>query len=112
MSGHREITHEEWKREGAAKFGDDVRNWAFECPACHHVAKASEWVDGGKPGMIAFSCVGRLREFARDAFAKGDGPCNYAGGGLFGLNPVRVKFPDGTTGDYFEFAALNAEPQS
>jgi len=38
----------------------------------------------------------------KDAFAEGDGPCNYAGGGLFRINPVSI---DGRELGVFEFAA-------
>ncbi|MBA9071867.1 hypothetical protein FHR71_005660, partial [Methylobacterium sp. RAS18] len=32
------------------------------------------------------------------------GPCNYAGGGLFKLNPVIVTGPDGSEHAMFDFA--------
>jgi len=43
--------------------------------------------------MAAFSCIGRLETPATDAFSGKKGPCNYAGGGLFQLNPIYVEYP-------------------
>ena len=52
---------------------------------------------------VAFSCVGRWSGSKREAFGTGEGPCNYAGGGFIGLNPVIVT--DGETENrVFEFA--------
>lgn len=89
------MTRDEWMQEGRRRFGDDVMNWRFVCPACGHVAAAKDWKDAGAPeGAVAFSCVGRYAGCQREAFGKGakeKGPCNYAGGGLFAINPVEVN---------------------
>ena len=102
-------THEEWTAEAKRRFGDDPMMWKFRCPACGHVAVVADWKSAGAPQeAVAFSCVGRWWTACRDAFSNvGDpGPCNYAGGGLISLNPVRVD-ADGR-GDYshrvFDFA--------
>ena len=86
------MTQQEWIAEGRRRFGDDQLKWKFVCPTCKHVAAVEDWNKAGAPkGAVAFSCVGRWMDTARDAFAKtGKGPCNYAGGGLFMLNPVNV----------------------
>lgn len=96
------MTKSEWQAEGKRRFGDNHRDWKFKCPACGHVASVQDYKDAGAvAGHVAFSCIGRnLKDGPRKAFGeKGKGPCNYAGGGLIGLNPVEV---DG--GHYFEFA--------
>jgi hypothetical protein len=85
------MTRDEWIAEGARRFGPDPMNWRFVCPACGHVATPVDWEAAGAPkGAFAFSCVGRWLPDAREAFANGPGPCNYAGGGLIGLNPTQV----------------------
>lgn len=91
----RELTFEQWNEEGERRFGTDRAKWRFVCPVCKHVASAQDWRDAGAPeGALAFSCVGRWLEAPRRAFEdSGVGPCNYAGGGLFRLNPVRVVRP-------------------
>jgi hypothetical protein len=95
------VKREEWVADGVRRFGADRFTWPFVCPACGHVATATDWRRAGAPdSAIAFSCIGRwLAAKPRDAFEKGPGPCDYAGGGLIGLNPVEV---DG--GRYFAFA--------
>ncbi|MGE3857262.1 MAG: VVA0879 family protein, partial [Dehalococcoidia bacterium] len=95
-----------WRAEAERLFGADAMRWRFECPACHHVATLQDWKDAGAPQESwAFSCVGRWLPFHRDAFGEdGPGPCNYAGGGLFRLNPQPLLFPDGSTHHAFAFA--------
>lgn len=94
VSGQKkEFTLDEWNAEGTKLFGDDKMKWAFKCPSCGHVATVSDWKDAGAPeGAVAFSCVGRYLSGPRRDFlnGSGEGPCNYAGGGLFKLNPVTV----------------------
>ncbi len=86
------MTLEEWLAEGERRFGPDKPAWRFVCPSCGYVASSREWKDAGAPeGAVAFSCVGRWTGSEQEAFAKGKGPCNYAGGGLIGLNPVHVE---------------------
>ena len=98
-------TIDEWKAEGTRRFGPDYMDWKYICPVCKTVTAVREWFEAGVPGQAAFSCIGRTREGSRDAFGgKGDGPCTYAGGGLFRLNPVTVTYPDGTIGQAFDFA--------
>jgi hypothetical protein len=97
------MTHTEWLAEAKRRFGDDPMAWKFVCPSCGHVASVKDWKDAGAPeGAVAFSCVGRYigddvdDKIARDkAFRNSGGPCNYAGGGLFRLNPVAVDFEEG-----------------
>jgi len=99
------MTEEAWQAEAARRFGPHVRDWKFVCPACGHTASLAECRAAGMPDTTwAFSCIGRWLPKCRDAFRKGDGPCNYAGGGLFGLNPVRVLRASGKTQDMFAFA--------
>lgn len=104
----RSVTHAQWIAEGRSLFGDDPLKWAFVCPSCGYVATVQDWVNEGESidsGKIAYSCVGRLRGTATEIFPSGPGPCNYAGGGLFQLNPVEVEYPNGNKVGMFEFAA-------
>lgn len=102
------ITQADWEAEGTRLFGPDKMQWRFVCPACGHIAAVKDWQAAGAPeGAVAFSCIGRWAGAKREAFGEGDGPCNYAGGGLIGLNPVRVLANNGKESNLFEFA----EPQ-
>lgn len=72
----------------------DPNEWRFVCPVCKHEASVSEYRAAGAPdSAIAFSCIGR--------WADGVG-CDYAGGGLFRLNPVHI---DGSEDRMFDFGA-------
>ncbi len=77
----------------------------FVCPSCGNVATPEDWHKAGAPAnTIAFSCVGRwMPNSTATIFEKGKGPCNYAGGGLFRLNPVIVESGDAKH-EIFEFA--------
>ena len=101
--GTREVNYEEWADEAKRLFGDDPMDWRFECPVCGYRARVRDWKDvGAISGEAGFSCLGRhLPEEQRDP--ENGGPCDYAGGGLFRLNPVIVHC-DGTTVEMFEFA--------
>lgn len=96
------MTLEEWHAKGVSLFGEDEWKWKFKCPACKHVASVKDYLDAGAPeNAVAFSCVGRWLHEKSDAFSNKPGPCNYAGGGLIGLNPVEIE---GRTGRLFDFA--------
>jgi len=95
---------EAWRAEAVRLFGPDPMAWRFECPVCHHIASLKDWMDAGAPeSAAAFSCLGRWTGADRQAFGGGKkkGPCNYAGGGLFKLNPVAIT---GVPHNVFAFA--------
>lgn len=104
----RTVTYEEWLAEAERRFGKNAMDWRFECPVCKHVASVKDWKDAGaSEGEVAFSCVGRRADKPRNAFEEeGKGPCNYAGGGLFRLNPVKVTGGPGGDHSVFEFATV------
>lgn len=88
------VLHADWVQEAVRRFGRDPKLWRFKCPVCGHVATVADYVAAGAPeGSIGFSCIGRWT---------GDG-CNYAGGGLFRINPVRVRMEDGHTTMVMDF---------
>jgi len=99
------VTHQEWEKEAIRRFGQDPMRWKFVCPSCGYVASVQDWKDAGATeGHVAFSCIGRNLGSEKEIFDKTGGPCNYAGGGLFGLNPVEVVFPEGKVIRVFNFA--------
>lgn len=109
----RRLRYDEWTAEARTRFGDDSLNWRFRCPSCGLVQSLGDFKEAGIPDaerVVAFSCIGRWRRGAAEAFRskahhdeRGDRGCNYAGGGLFKLNPVAVEAPDGSMHDVFEF---------
>jgi hypothetical protein len=108
----RATTHAQWLAEARSRFGADPMKWRFVCPSCGHVASIQDWgTAGAGEGEVAFSCIGRhvgdRAGTEKAAFSRSGGPCNYAGGGLFKLNPVAVDFEDGDEPRMtFEFAPV------
>lgn len=93
----RSLPHAEWIAEGRARYGSDWKAWAFVCPSCGQRQTIGEMISAGMPeSMFAFSCIGRAlnSEVELGKPTQGHG-CNYAGGGLFKLNPVTVTLPAG-----------------
>ncbi len=109
-TNHKTITRAEWIAEGTRRFGEAALAWRFVCPSCGHVATPKDWRDAKAPeGAVAFSCVGRyLSANGDNAFKRKGGPCNYAGGGLFKLNPVTVTDEEGKEHQVFAFAETEA----
>lgn len=105
VAGPTTMTEEEWRAEGKKLFGDDPMKWRFRCPSCDNAVIVEQYKAAGAPDTaIAFSCVGRwMPETTAQIFDKRKGYCNYAGGGLFGLNPITVIEQDGTEHHVFAF---------
>lgn len=83
-----------WRAEGQRRFGPDVMKWRFICPVCKTIQTPQDYKDtGAKETVVAFSCIGRWNGLTRG--------CDYAGGGLFRLNPVHVV---GHQDNLFDFA--------
>lgn len=99
------MTVKEWQDEAVRLFGKDSDHWRFVCPVCKYEATVEDYRKAGaSEDAIGFSCVGRWSG-GRDAFGeKGPGPCNYAGGGLFRLNPVKIVDEQGKEHDMMAFA--------
>jgi hypothetical protein len=98
------LTRQQWEAAGASRYGTDRMQWKFRCPSCGHIATPADYRSAGAPeNAVAFSCVGRWSGSESEAFAGKKGPCNYAGGGLFRLNPIAVT--DGANKhEMFDFA--------
>ena len=95
----RTTTESQYHEDAIRLFGDDMMKWRFICPACGHIASIEDYKNAGATvGAIAFSCVGRWLPNPQSMYTQSGGPCDYAGGGLFALNPVTIK----GKGDFFE----------
>ena len=105
------MTKAEWLAEAERRFGKDPMKWKFVCPACGFVQSTQDYKDAGAPSSAAaFSCVGRWSGHMKDdAFVTKKGPCNYAGGGLIHLNPIKVVDEDGQEHEVFAFAEPDPE---
>jgi len=91
------ITAEEWLAKGKELFGDNMLNWRFVCPGCGHVQTPQDFQpfqeQGATPDSARNECIGRYtggKSWLRDNLQKYNGPCDYAGYGLFSISPVVV----------------------
>lgn len=102
----------EWRQKGVELFGERMRLWRFVCPVCKTPQSAQDFIDTGMDKETAFSsiaqeCIGRHIPSSQKAISetkviKGK-PCNYAGYGLFKLNPLSVELEDGEVINVFDF---------
>jgi len=102
------MTPEEWEAKGKQLFGEDKMTWKFKCPLCHYVISTQDYNEAGaKESQVAFNCIGRYRKGSKKAIftenLKGNGPCDYTGGGLFNFNPVEIV-DEGKSIFLFDFA--------
>ena len=91
------MTRKEWEAEGVRRFGENRKNWKFICPVCGHVASVQDYLDvKADDGDIGIACIGRYsKERIFKAFGSNPknikkSPCDYAGYGLFQLNPIEI----------------------
>ena len=108
-------TLQEWLDEGAQRFGEDINNWRFVCPACGRVNIGREFKElGASTNSIYFNCIGRYNGKGAKWGGnrkKGEPPpefgCDWSAGGLFATlgNGDSVVNETGEEIDVFAFAA-------
>ncbi len=118
------MTQEEFLEEAKRRFGPNVRNWKFVCPACGTVQSVQQLLDaviesGGKKeevhGYIGYSCIGRFTgqgDAGISAHSKKqpwDKGCNWTLGGLMWIHELEVIMPDGHKRPTFELAPADAQ---
>ncbi len=101
------IDRNSWEKEGTKRYGKDKMKWKFRCPSCGKIQSTEDYKNAEAPeDAVAYSCVGRWNG-STGVMCKGDElGCNYAGGGLIQLNPIKVKLSNGRNNyhDIFDFA--------
>lgn len=104
-----EINVKDWLDKGVEKYGKDMSNWKFKCPACGHVSSGQDFINAGDIADSVYKiCIGRVNGKGVDGLKekdKGHG-CNWAAGGLFKTlgKGVIVCTPEHTKIDVFPFA--------
>ena len=99
-------TLEEWKAEGTKRFGKNIEDWKFICPACGKISSGREFKNAGaEPDDIYTNCIGRFTGKGSPQKNSKDG-CNWAAYGLLGTlgKGDIVKLPDGTEIEVFKMA--------
>ena len=104
-------THDDWIAEGKRRFGDDLRNWKFVCPACGRTNTGKEFEDAGAgPNKPYSTCIGRHNGKGANGMANHilipEYGCNWAAFGLLGTlgKGNIVVTEDGNEVDVFAFA--------
>jgi hypothetical protein len=98
MSELKKLTNEEWRDEARKRYPSSIDDIRFRCPSCDNVMSVKDYKDAGAdPGEIGVNCIGRSQGSKVTIGTRGKGPCNYAGFGLFKLNPIEVTGDDGVT---------------
>lgn len=101
------MTHDEWLARGKELFGENSLQWRMVCPGCGHVQTPNEFRPfkdrGATPDSARQECIGRYTGGRSWAYDGGEGPCDYAAYGLFGIAPVKVTTPDGKEHSCFAF---------
>lgn len=105
---------DEWIKQGVKLYGSDTKLWCFVCPICNTRQSIQDYLNAGidedkARESIAISCIGRELEnpqiaIGRNTPVKKGKPCNYAGYGLFRLNPINVEIENGEDVRVFAFA--------
>lgn len=111
VSGRLRMSADEWRAEGARRFGPNVRDWKFVCPICKTVQGVPDFYKAGfEPGKgevnkyLAFSCIGRFTNAGPwQGGAPGRG-CDWTLGGLFQVHSLVVIDEEGVEHPRFEFA--------
>lgn len=106
----RKLTLEEWLAEGEKRFGNDIKNWKFVCPACRRVNIASEFLEYTDDINVVYqNCIGRFNGKGISGFSASkkhtkDG-CDWAAYGLFGtLDRGLIVINEGKEVQVFDFA--------
>lgn len=77
------ITYETFIERLTEAFGNDNKQWKFECPMCHGIQSPQDFIDNKikEIDSVNFNCIGR--------YVKGKG-CDWTLGGLFQINELTV----------------------
>ena len=84
----KEYTHQQWLDELKSRFGENIMDWAFKCPACGKVSTIREFINAGAEIHDSYqNCIGRFNGKGRP-YLDGKGSykdgCDWAAYGLFG----------------------------
>lgn len=76
------IMFNDWVNQLKTTYGPDPKDWAFQCPGCHHVQTMGDFIALGVDGNSAYvECIGRHK--------KGVG-CDWAAYGFLTITKTKV----------------------
>lgn len=107
----------EWLAEAKRRFGDDPKEWKFQCPVCDHIQTLVDFEKLGRDPQLAYQeCIGRHLPNRASNLAgtpSKDGkksPCDFAAYGLFQFG-WKVINESGKAIPVFPFAPASAEAE-
>jgi hypothetical protein len=114
VPGPAKRTQDELVAELIARFGEDHRLWAFQCPQCHDIASAQDFKDALDAAHIdqdpfrylGQECIGRLLGAIDKSIPKGTYSgrgCDWVAYGLF-KGPEFIIMPNGNEVGSFAIA--------
>jgi hypothetical protein len=99
------VTREAWLRIGGELFGENPREWRFQCPSCGHIQSEREARERNAEvknlsDWIYFSCEGRHTPSVG---------CDWTLGGLFQIHTLEVVSDGGHVSRVMRFAHERAD---
>lgn len=98
VSGRDVFTINDWKFIGHVKYGDDLLDWKFKCPACGNVQTMRQFKEAGvDPNLAYLNCASRHN-------LGGKKECKWTIGGLLKVGGIYVIDEDFVPKLIFDFA--------
>lgn len=86
-----EYTEKEWKKIIIERFGEDIVNWRFKCPACGKITSGKEFKEAGaEPKDIYQKCIGNFKGQGEPDPENNQNGCNWKAYGLFRFGDVVI----------------------
>jgi hypothetical protein len=99
-----EYTEKEWKKILTERFGENILDWKFKCPACGKITSGAEFKEvGAKPNDIFQKCIGNFKGQGKPDPENNQERCNWKAYGLFKLGDVVIA-DEGNEIDVFPIA--------
>lgn len=94
----KKLTLIEWREQGEALYGTNIKDWKFQCPSCKQIQTAKEFEEANienPQDKFFFSCIGRWVE---------NRGCKWTLGGFLPIHKTEVTNEEGKEIPVFEFA--------
>jgi hypothetical protein len=99
-----EYTEKEWKKIITERFGEDILDWKFRCPACGKITSGKEFKEAEAEANDIFQkCIGNFTGQGEPDPGNNQNGCNWKAYGLFKLGDVVIT-DDGKEIDVFPIA--------
>ncbi len=87
-----EYEYAEWKKEIEKRFGDNILDWKFKCPACGKITSGAEMKEiGAKANDLPQKCIGNFKGQGEPDPENNKNGCNWKAYGLFQIGNTVIK---------------------